>query len=182
MKTDIDSLKATLEKYAMYPPKARVQAYVDKFRARERRGDMISGEARGNRGWYRVSVGLENGRLSSVCSCYIGKHGNCHHTTALELTFLNNPESFKVIESTTRKNVKDLASLEAYLESVTLDELTQRLKKHKISQKALGEAIGMSPQMITSLKRSEKRNYRPNELGATKLACLWVLENLSDEG
>lgn len=178
MASENDRLQATIEQYVMHPPRPRVVAYVDKFRERERRGDSISGQVKGNHGYYRVTVGLENGRLSSVCSCFIGKHGGCHHCTALEMTFLNNPDSFRLIGTTTRAAVKDLAALEAYLEGVTLDELTQQLKKHKITQKAVGEAIGMSSQMISSLKRSEKRNYRPNELGATKLACLWVLENL----
>jgi hypothetical protein len=36
----------------------------------------------------------------------------------------------------------------------------------------------MNPRHLTAIKSSEARHRYFNELGATKLACLWVLENL----
>jgi len=47
----------------------------------------------------------------------------------------------------------------------------------EITQKALAEGMGMNPRHLTAIKSSELRNRYFNELGATKLACLWVLEH-----
>jgi hypothetical protein len=74
--------------------------------------------------------------------------------------------------------VSDLDSLRAYLESVALDELVQQLRQNGITQKAFAESIGMSSQHLSAVKSAEKRNRYFHELGATKLACLWVLEHL----
>ncbi|MCB0214903.1 MAG: hypothetical protein KDJ52_36525, partial [Anaerolineae bacterium] len=78
--------------------------------------------------------------------------------------------------------VEALADLPEYLRSVTLDELIQALKKKGISQKAFAESIGMSSQKLSAIKSSEKRNRYFHELGATKLACLWVLEKFTKKG
>lgn len=60
-----------------------------------------------------------------------------------------------------------------------LDSLLQDLKSQGISQKDFAESIGMNPRHLSSIKSSEMRNRYYNELGATKLACLWVLEHVS---
>ncbi|MCP4361068.1 MAG: hypothetical protein GY796_23925 [Chloroflexi bacterium] len=72
----------------------------------------------------------------------------------------------------------DLDSLQAYLDSVTLDELTKQMRAKGITQKAFCEAIGMNPCHLTAVKSSERHNRRFHELGAIKLAVLWVLEHL----
>jgi hypothetical protein len=41
----------------------------------------------------------------------------------------------------------------------------------------LADIIGMNPRHLSSIKSSELRNRFYNELGATKLACLWVIEH-----
>jgi hypothetical protein len=70
-----------------------------------------------------------------------------------------------------------LAELTEYLRGVTLDTLLQDLKAHGITQKAFAESIGMSSRHLSAVKSAEARNHFYHELGATKLACLWVLEH-----
>jgi hypothetical protein len=43
---------------------------------------------------------------------------------------------------------------------------------------ALAEQIGMNTRHLAAIRSSELRHHYFNELGATKLACLWVLEHL----
>jgi transcriptional regulator with XRE-family HTH domain len=77
------------------------------------------------------------------------------------------------------KDKNDLSSLDglpAYLKSTTLDTLLAELKAKGITQKAFAESIGMNPQHLGAVKSSEQRNHFFNELGAIKLACLWMLE------
>ena len=59
---------------------------------------------------------------------------------------------------------------------MTLDALLQQLKERGITQKALAESLGMNPRHLTAIKSSETRNRYFNELGAVKVACLWVIE------
>ncbi len=75
--------------------------------------------------------------------------------------------------------VTDLDALKAHLDSVTLDDLTKQIRAKGITQKAFCERIGMNPRHLTAVKSSELRNRRFHELGATKLAVLWVLEHVS---
>ena len=82
--------------------------YVDRFSKRELAGKKISAEVKGNHGTYRVSITVNPTRTESVCSCYIGKGGGCHHCAALAHTFLRDPESFQVIRSKQRKQIKTL--------------------------------------------------------------------------
>jgi uncharacterized Zn finger protein len=114
--------------------------------------------------------------VNSACSCYIGKHGYCHHCAALALTYLNDPASFQEIKPKPLTTLKELADLHEYLQGTTLDALLQELKAHGITQKAFAQAIGMSSRHLSAVKSSELRNRFYHELGATKLACLWVLE------
>ena len=67
--------------------------------------------------------------------------------------------------------------MEAYLASTTLDALLQEMKAQGVTQTAFAESIGMNPRHLSAIKSSELRNRYFNELGATKLACLWVIEN-----
>ena len=132
----------------------------------------------GNHGTYTVSIQLGPQGLTSACSCYIGKHGYCHHCEALAHTFVQDPSLFKVIKPTQRKDVRNLTDVRSYLQSVTLDALLSQLKAQGMTQKAFAEQIGMNTRHLTAIKSSELRHHYFNELGATKLACLWVLEHL----
>lgn len=170
---------------------AKAKRYVGKFSNQQQRGLKITGNVEGNHGTYRVSISAENDHIFSTCSCYIGKSGYCHHCAALGITYCQTPESFEVIEvvplkrvtsPTMREDVEDLATLQTYLEGVTLDELIIELRKKKITQKAFAESIGMSSRHLSAIKSSEKRGRFFHELGATKLACLWVLQSMPDKG
>ena len=61
---------------------------------------------------------------------------------------------------------------------VTLEVLLAQLKAHGITQKAFAEGIGMTSRHLGANKSAEARNHFINELGATKLAVLWVMEHL----
>ena len=67
-----------------------------------------------------------------------------------------------------------------HLQSVTLEVLLTQLKDQGITQKAFAEQIGMHTRHLAAMKSSELRHHCFNELGATKLACLWVLEHLGN--
>ena len=54
-----------------------------------------------------------------------------------------------------------------------------QLKGKGITQKAFAEQIGMNTRHLAAIKSSELRHHYFNELGATKLACLWVIERLA---
>jgi hypothetical protein len=73
---------------------------------------------------------------------------------------------------------ENFLDVQAYLQSVTLEDLLGQLKAQGITQKAFAEQIGMNPRHLTAIKSSELRHHYYNELGATKLACLWMLEHL----
>jgi uncharacterized Zn finger protein len=128
-----------------------------------------------------VSVQVEGQRLSSACSCYIGKGGDCHHCHALALTFLSDPDAFQEIRPKTLNQIQSLPELEEYMQGTTLDALLRELKVKGITQKAFAASIGMNPRHLTAIKSSELRNRYYNELGATKLACLWVLEHIKPD-
>lgn len=177
--TDIEILQTVFQK--QWPGKAdgKVKAYVGKFFGLKRKGTAVIAKVEGNHGIYTVSIEVVNERTSSKCSCYIGKNGYCHHVAALAHTFLNDPLSFVAIEQKTLEEAKKLADLHAYLEGITLDVLVQELKSKGIAQKTFAEAIGMSTQHLSAIKSAERRHHYFHELGATKLACLWVLEHFA---
>jgi uncharacterized Zn finger protein len=127
-------------------------------------------------------VWISEGIFTSACSCYIGKHGGCHHCQALAITFLQNTAKFKELKQRKLEDVGELADIVEYLRGVTLDELIQELKRNGVTQKAFAESIGMSSQKLSAIKASERRNRYFHELGATKLACLWVLERFGKKG
>lgn len=156
----------------------KVKRYVGQFWDRTRRDRRITAVVEGNHGDYNVVIEAQASGLWSACSCYIGKHGSCHHCVALGLSFLAEPDSFVVIEKVERTAVSDLNTLQAYLNSVTLAELMSQLREKGMTQKAFCESIGMSSRHLSTIKSSEQRNRHFHELGATKLAVLWVMEHL----
>jgi uncharacterized Zn finger protein len=177
---DLEILKSTIQKNWSSQPSDKAKQYVGQFFEATRFGTKIMAEVMGNYGAYTVSVKVdEKNRLTSTCSCYIGKHGGCHHCQALGITFLQDSAKFIELKKRNLDEVDDIADLPEYLRSVTLDELIQGLKKHGISQQAFAESMGMSSQKLSAIKSSEKRNRYFHELGATKLACLWVLERFA---
>ncbi len=176
-KPDIESLQKTIKKNWNHTPSAKAQSYVGQFFDRALYPDKIVARVDGNYGVYRVSIEIHNKIVKSACSCYIGKHGYCHHCHALALTFLNNPDSFQFVEEPKLQKIKGLEDIHSFLTAKTLEILLKELKDKGISQKDFAESIGMSSRHLTSIKSSELRNRYYNELGATKLACLWVLEH-----
>ncbi|MEA3397376.1 MAG: hypothetical protein U9R05_07935, partial [Chloroflexota bacterium] len=63
----------------------------------------------------------------------------------------------------------------------TLADALSQLKARGITQKAFAASIGMNTRHLLAVKSSERRNRYFNELGALKLACLWVLEHWGQE-
>ena len=155
----------------------KITRYVGQFFNMTRLRSRISGQVKGNHGTYTVTISITDHVLMSSCSCYIGKQGNCHHCAALALTFLKDANMFEEVKTRTRDELQKLDTLKEYLDGVTLDSLIQELKASGITQKAFAESIGMSPRQLSIIQSSERRNHIHNELGATKLACLWVIEH-----
>jgi uncharacterized Zn finger protein len=155
----------------------KVIRYVGKFFDRQRTGKKIMAKVVGNHGTYTVSLSVKNGRADGACSCYVGRDG-CHHCDALAKTFLDNPESFVAVAGKRRRNIRTLNDLSSYLKGVTLAELTDQMKERGVTQTAFAESIGMNPRHLAAIKSSEARHRYFNELGATKLAVLWLIENV----
>ena len=180
--TEMDRLKEALQRQWPGNPGDKAKRYIGRFFNETRLGTKITAQVVGNHGTYTVSIRADAQGVTSACSCYIGKRGYCHHCAALATTFLNDPASFREIKTKPLAALQELAELPEYLPSVTLDELLQELKKHGISQKAFAEGIGMSSRHLSAVKSSERRNHFYHELGATKLACVWVLERFGEAG
>jgi uncharacterized Zn finger protein len=174
----LEQLQTAIQRQWLRVPSKKAKPYVDTFFAAVRSGPKITGKVVGNHGTYTVSVQLDPQGLTSACSCYIGKHGYCHHCEALAITFVHDPSLFKVVTPRQRKDVRKLTDVRAYLDSVTLEALLTQLKAKGITQKAFAEQIGMNPRHLAAIKSSELRHHYFQELGATKLACVWVLEHL----
>jgi uncharacterized Zn finger protein len=160
------------------PPAEKARRYIGKFYACERIGDRITGKVEGNHGTYAVSIWVGGEQVFSTCGCYIGKHGYCHHCAALAYTFLQSPATFQEVISKDKNDLSSLDEIPDYLKSTTLETLLAELKAKGITQKAFAESIGMNPRHLATVKASEQRNHFFNELGAIKLACLWMLERL----
>jgi hypothetical protein len=177
LETGVDKIKNNIE--ANWPSTAhpKIQCYVGKFFERTRAENKIAAKVHGNYGVYTVSIKVKGKETHSACSCYIGKGGGCHHCHALARTFLNSPDSFNVVEKKELRKVMSLEDVDAYLRGTTLDELLKVLKAAGVAQKDFAAIIGMNPRHLSSIKSSELRNRYYNELGATKLACLWVIEH-----
>ncbi|HEY0543925.1 MAG TPA: hypothetical protein VGC91_00900 [Pyrinomonadaceae bacterium] len=160
----------------------KVRLYIGKFFERTRTENKIAAKVHGNHGVYLVSIEVKDKGTRSACSCYIGKDGGCHHCYALAHTFLNRPDSFKIIERKTLPKVVALEDISDYLKGTTLDELLKELKAAGVTQKDFAESVGMNPRHLSSIKSSELRNRYYHELGATKLACLWMIERFTRAG
>jgi uncharacterized Zn finger protein len=179
--SDVEILTKSIQKEWKSPIGDKAKAYLDQFFDRTRSGTKIVAKVVGNHGTYTVSIQvLPDLRLTSACSCYIGGRGFCHHCAALAKTFLTSPESFDEKIAKKLEDLQGLNELTEYLESVTLDNLIAQLKEKGITQKAFAASIGMSTQHLSAVKSSELQNRFYHELGATKLACLWVLEHYAD--
>jgi hypothetical protein len=156
----------------IFHPKVRL--YIGKFFERTRTGNKLAAKVHGNYGVYRVSIEVKGKETRGACSCYVG--GGCHHCSALAHTFLKSPDSFAVIKRKTLRKVTRLEDVSAYLQGTTLDELLGKLKAAGVTQKDFCAAIGMNPRHLSSVKSSELSNRYYKELGAIKLACLWMIE------
>jgi len=97
---------------------------------------------------------------------------------SISRTFLNDTSAFREVKPKGLEEIHNLQELGEYLQGVTLDSLLKELGANGIKQNALAESMGMNPRHLSSIKSSELRNRYHNELGATKLACLWMLEHL----
>ena len=178
--SETDTLKQAIRKQWSSKPGDKAKIYIGQFFNRVRIGSKIVAQVVGNYGTYTVSIQATELTIKSACSCYIGKGGYCHHCAALAATFLNNPDSF--VEKIAKKldDVKGLADVNEFLQSVTLESLLAQLKEKGISQKTFAASIGMSTQHLSAVKSSELNNRFYHELGATKLACLWILERYGE--
>jgi uncharacterized Zn finger protein len=174
---ELTKLKAALRRAWPGSPSAKAQNYIGKFFAGSRIAARISAQVVGNHGTYTVSIEAKEAGLVSTCSCYIGKGGYCHHCEALARTFLQDPTGFQVIETKKLEEVQSLDDVHSYLVGVTLETLLKQLSEKGITQRAFAESIGLNTRHLSAIKSSEARNRYFNELGATKLACLWVLEH-----
>lgn len=179
-KTDLQTLIQAIKDQGRWPdpPGDKAGRYVGRFFNRTHTGSKITAQVEGNHGTYTVSIQAEAQSLVAACSCYVGQGGYCHHCHALALTFLRDPIAFAEIKPQARDQVQSLAELETYLKGVTLEALLKELRASGMTQKAFAQAIRMNPRHLSAVKSSELRNRYYNELGAIKLACLWVLEHL----
>jgi uncharacterized Zn finger protein len=177
---DAKQLESLVRRTWSAKPTPKAQEYIDTFFDNMVVENRIVAKVQGNHGTYTVSVELKDKKLTAACSCYIGKGGLCHHCHALALTYLRNPSKFSEVQPKTREDVKQVSDLQAYLQSMTLESLLDKLKEHRITQKAFAESIGMNPRHLAAIKSSEARNHYFNELGATKLACLWLLDHVEE--
>jgi hypothetical protein len=175
--TDVTALTEAIRRSWPRTPSEKARPYVGKFFDQVRIGKRIMAKVEGNHGIYTVSVEAKGASLASACSCYIGKYGGCHHCHALAITFLTHVDSFKEIQRKRLESIRTLADLQAYLRGITLESLLMKLKTQGVTQKAFAEGIGMNPRHLAAIKASELRHHYFHELGATKLACLWVLEH-----
>ena len=179
MASDNTTLQDILRSRWSKPPGEKARRYVGKFYGLEKIGDRITGKVEGNHGAYTVSIWVTDNLLVSTCGCYIGKHGYCHHCEALAHTYLQNPGAFVVVTAKERGALGLLNEVYDYLKTTTLEKLLAELKAKGISQKVFAESIGMSTRHLTAVKSGEQRNHFYHELGAIKLACLWVLEHIA---
>jgi uncharacterized Zn finger protein len=181
--SDVDILAKSLRRRWSSSGGAKADAYVGKFFRCIRIGTKITAKVVGNHGTYTVSIqALPDRTVRSACSCYIGRDGFCHHCAALAKTFLISPESFEEKSPRKPEEVKELGAVTEYLEGITLESLLIQLKGKGIAQKDFAAAIGMSTQHLSAIKSDELRNRFYHELGATKLACLWILEHHPEGG
>ena len=95
---ELEQLQTAIRRRWSRVPSKKATPYVNAFTAKVRSGAKISANVVGNHGLYTVSIQLDAKGLTSACSCYIGKHGNCLHCEVLAHTFIQDPSPFKVIK------------------------------------------------------------------------------------
>lgn len=174
---DIEQAKILIKKdVEKFHVSEKVSRYIGEFYDCEIKNNKILGYVVGNHGEYTVSIEIVGEYLNEHCSCYIGKNG-CHHTTALEHSFLENPDDFEIIKEVKRTRLNSLEKIRDYLDYVTLEDLTDEMNALGLTQTDLAKATGTSSAHISAVKRSEARNRYFKELGVTKLACLWMIDN-----
>jgi uncharacterized Zn finger protein len=179
--SDVEILTKSIKKNWSSSIGDKAKVYVDQFANRMRIGTKIVAKVVGNHGTYTVSIQADpEFKVTSACSCYIGKGGSCHHCAALATTFLKAPESFVEKMAKKLEDVRGLDEVAEYLEGITLESLIIKLKEKGITQKTFAASIGMSTQHLSAVKSSELNNRFYHELGATKLACLWILEHYAE--
>ena len=179
--SDLEILTKSIQKNWSSPIGEKAKGYVGQFTNRVRMGTKIVAKVVGNHGTYTVSIqATPELTVISACSCYIGKGGYCHHCAALAKTFLKASESFVEKLVKPLDEAKGLSEVAEFLASTTLENLIAQLKEKGITQKAFAASIGMSTQHLSAVKSSELRNHFFHELGATKLACLWMLEHYEE--
>jgi hypothetical protein len=174
----LEAMLAQLRQHWRHHNSDKIAKYVGKFFNRKRRGSTWSAQVVGNHGTYSVSIDLSEASPKAGCSCYIGGSGYCHHCAALARTAINEPDTFIEVLTYTRDHVHDLKTLSEYLEGATLEFLLDQLKVKGITMKAIAEALGTQPRLLSSMKTSELRGRTYSQLGTTKLACIWLLDNL----
>src|SRR5258706_12270054 len=91
--------------------KDKVGLYVGKFFNCTRLESRISGKVIGNHGTYTITIQINDDMLTSACSCYIGKGGNCHHCLALAMTFLKETKAFDIVKTRILDENKGRATL-----------------------------------------------------------------------
>lgn len=176
--SEVEQLKAAIQGRWSGEPSVKAARYINSFFNATRTGNKIAAQVEGNDGTYTVSIQVDKQMPSSACSCYIGKGGFCHHCEALAFAFLKHSAQFRESKAKTLADIHEVKDLEAYLKGVTLEALLKQLANNAITQKRFAESIGMSSRHLSAIKSSELRNRYFKELGATKLACLWVLEHI----
>ena len=140
--TELEQLHMAIKRQWSRVPSKKAQPYINAFTAAVRSGTKITAKVVGNHGTYTVSIQLDSQGLTSACSCYIGKHGYCHHCEALAITFVQDPSLFQVVTPKQRKDVRDLTDVQAYLQSVTLEALLTQLKDKGSLRKPLQNRLG----------------------------------------
>lgn len=173
--SQLDKLKVVIASLYKDAPSEKANNYIGEFFNRKVIGNKIVANVVGNHGTYIVSIVVKDKFPDKNCSCYIGR-GGCHHCSALAYTFLRDTESFKEETTKPRTSIKTIEDLEAYLKSITLEELIDEMKAKGILQKDFAAAINMNGNHLSAVKSAENRNRFYYELGATKLACLYMIE------
>lgn len=177
--SETEILGSEIQKRWPDPPSEKAKRYIGQFQNPIQIGARIVGDVEGNHGLYTVSIWMHEHTVNSACSCYIGKHGYCHHCAALAHTFVHHIQEFPIIQSKRLEEVETLDDLASYLSGHTLEHFLSLLKAQGISQKAFAEGLGTTSRHISAMKSSELRNRFHRELGATKVACLWVIEHFA---
>ena len=175
---EIEQLKAAIQRRWAGDPSAKASRYIGTFFNATRAGTKLAAQVEGNHGTYTVTIQIGKQDLVSASSCYIGKQGFCHHCEALAFTFLRREALFKPTEPIHLEDIEDVKDVKAFLEGATLESLLKQLAAQGITHKAFAEGVGMNSRHLSAIKSSELRNRYFNELGVTKLACLWVLEHV----